>query len=201
MKNVKNQITNECHNPPQKPQDYDIRRKRRKWLETRNLIAVRWLLFTAYCLIPISYCLQSGCCGYSTRSLLPGYIKKIHIKIFDNQTIKTGLDETATQATIDAFRSGSGLRIVDEKQADIIIEGTVSDYNKEPYVYTGALNITQYKITVKFSVRCIDQIKNSVFWEGDVAEWATYTTNEDDGIKAAIQKTAEKLVTTILTNW
>jgi regulation of enolase protein 1 (concanavalin A-like superfamily) len=128
-------------------------------------------------------------------------MKKAHIKIFENQTYKTGLDEIATQATIEAFRTNSSLRIVDEANADIIIEGKVSGYAKDPYVYTGALNVTQYRITVKFSIRCMDQVKNAVFWEGDISDWATYETNEDDGIQEAVEKTAKKLVTAILTNW
>lgn len=152
-------------------------------------------------LLLTSYFLLSGCCGYSTRSLLPGYITKIHIKIFENQTYKTGLDEIATRATIDAFRNNSNLKIVSEEQADIVLNGKVIGFSKEPYVYTGALNVTQYKITVKFSVICLDQVKNTIFWQGDVSDWATYTNDEDAGIRDAIKKTAERLVTVILTNW
>jgi hypothetical protein len=142
-----------------------------------------------------------SCCGYSTRSLLPDYIQKIHIKIFENRTVKVGLDELATNSVIEAFRSGSNLRIVDEKSADIIIEGTVSRFSKDPYTYTSDQTIIDYKITIKFTIRCIDRIKNEIFWEGDVSEWAIYSTNEDEGINEAMEKTAERLVTTILTNW
>ncbi len=149
----------------------------------------------------VIFILLPGCCGYSTRSLLPGYISKVHIKVFENQTYKTGLDELATSATIEAFRSGSNLRIVDESQADILIEGKVTGYSKDPYVYTGALNVSQYKITIKFTVTCFDQVKNSIFWQGEVSDWAIYTTDEEKGIREAITKTAQRLVTAILTNW
>lgn len=142
-----------------------------------------------------------NCCGYSTRSLLPDYMKKIHVRIFDNATVKTGLDEIATRATIEAFRTGSGLKITDEKQADLIIEGRITYYNKEPYVYTGTQNINQYKITVSFHVRGLDQIRHAVFWEGDVSEWSLFETDESAGINEAVRKTAQKLVTMLLTNW
>lgn len=149
----------------------------------------------------ISYFLISNCCGYSTRSLLPGYIHKVHIKIFENQTYKTGLGEIATESTIEAFRKNSNLKIVSEDQADIVISGKVTGFSKEPYVYTGALNVSQYKVTIRFSIVCLDQVKNTIFWQGDVSEWATYTTDEDAGTRDAIKKTAERLVTMILTNW
>jgi hypothetical protein len=142
-----------------------------------------------------------SCCGYTTRSLLPDYIRKVHVKIFENQTVKAGLDEIATNTVIESFRSGSSLRIVDEKSADIIIEGKISSFSKDPYTYTSNQTIIEYKITVKFSVRCIDNVKNEIFWEGDISDWSTYTTDEDKGITGAVQKTADRLVTTILTNW
>ena len=142
-----------------------------------------------------------SCCGYSTRSLLPEYIQKVHIKIFENRTVKAGLDELATNTVIEAFRSGSNLRIVDEKSADIIIEGTISGFSKDPHTYTSDQTIIDYKITIKFTIRCIDRTKNEIFWEGDVSEWATYSTNEDEGINEAMEKIADQLVTTILTNW
>ncbi len=154
-----------------------------------------------YLLIFISCILFSNCCGYSTRSLLPGYINKVHIKIFENQTYKTGLDEIATESTIESFRKNSNLKITSEDRADIVIIGKVTGFSKEPYVYTGALNVSQYKITIRFSVICLDQVKNTIFWQGDVSDWATYTDDEDAGIREAIKKTAERLVTVILTNW
>jgi hypothetical protein len=128
-------------------------------------------------------------------------MRKVNVKLFENVTVKTGLDELATQAVTEAFRTGSGLKLTDEKQADIVIEGRVANYSKEPYVYTGVLNITQYKVTVTFSVRCVDRVKNSIFWEGEVADWALFTSDENPGITEALKKAAQKLVTTILTNW
>ncbi|UCG91976.1 MAG: LptE family protein [candidate division WOR-3 bacterium] len=142
-----------------------------------------------------------SCCGYSTRSLLPSYIQTIHIKIFENKTVKVGLDERATNAVNESFRSGSNLRIVDEDRADIVIEGKVSGYSKDPYTYTADQTILQYKITIKFTIRAVDRQRNEVFWEGAVSDWATYDKDEEEGIDEALHKTAEKLVTTILTNW
>jgi hypothetical protein len=149
------------------------------------------------------YLLFASCCGYSTRSLLPDYIQKVHIKLFENATLKAGLDELATQRVIEAFRKSSGLRIVDEKLADIRIEGKVSNFSKDPYTYTSDQNIIEYKITVQFSIRCVDVMKNEVFWEGNVSDWATYAAgaDEDNSIDEAIKKTADRLVATILTNW
>lgn len=159
-------------------------------------------LYCSFCLLLTAYSLLSlNCCGYSTRSLLPDYIQKVHVRFFENATVKTGIDEIATQATVEAFRTGSGLKITDERQADIVIEGRIANYHKEPYVYTDALSVSRYKVTVSFHVRCLDQARSGVFWEGDVSEWALFETDENQGISEAVKKTSQKLVTTILTNW
>ncbi|MBA7529967.1 hypothetical protein ES705_22169 [subsurface metagenome] len=147
------------------------------------------------------YLSMISCCGYSTRSLLPSHMQKVHIKLFKNQTFKIGLDEIATTTVIEAFRGGSNLRIVDENSADIVIDGKVSGFTKAPYTYTSDQTVIEYKITVKFSVRCVDKVKNDVFWEGDVSDWASYASDEEEAINAAIKKTAENLVNQILTNW
>ena len=142
-----------------------------------------------------------SCCGYSTRSLMPEYMQQIYVGFFENRTLKAGLDEVATNSVIEAFRSGSNLRVVDEERADLVLEGGVSGYSKSPHTYTSDQTILEYKITVKYSVRCVDKARNEVFWEGDVSDWALYDTDEDQAIREAAKKAAERLVTNILTNW
>lgn len=149
----------------------------------------------------VSAFMMISCCGYSTRSLMPEYMQKIYIGILENRTLKPGLDELATNAVIEAFRSGSNLRIVDESSADLVLEGSVSGFSKDPHTYTSDQTILQYKITVKYSMRCIDKVRNEVFWEGDVSDWALYETDEEQGIRDASKKAAERLVTSVLTNW
>ena len=155
-------------------------------------------LLVVICYLSLIYV---SCCGYSTRSLLPAHFEKVHIRIFENRTLKPGLDELATNSVTDAFRSGSGLRITDENSADLIIEGKVTGYSKDPHTYTSDQTVTEYKITVKYSVRCLDRVKNEAFWEGSVSEWAAFSTDEEAAIKEAAKKAADKLVETILTNW
>ncbi len=149
----------------------------------------------------VSAILTLSCCGYSTRSLMPEYMQKIYIGVLENRTLKPGLDELATNAVIEAFRSGSSLRIVDEGSADLVLEGSVSGFSKDPHTYTSDQTILQYKITVRYAMRCIDKVRNEVFWEGDVSDWALYDVDEEQGIREAAKKAAERLVTNILTNW
>jgi len=142
-----------------------------------------------------------SCCGYSTRSLMPAHLQRIYVDFFENRTLKAGLDEIATNNVIEAFRSGSNLRIVDQGSADLILTGSVTGYSKSPHTYTSDQAILEYKITIKYSVRCVDKERNEVFWEGDVSDYSLFETDEEQAIREAAKKTAERLVTNILTNW
>ncbi len=163
--------------------------------------SLSFIIRLAFLICNLTFPIIISSCGYSTRSLLPNYLQKVHIKLFENQTLKVRLDELATDAVIEAFRSGSNLRIVDENSADIVIEGKISGFSKDPYVYTSDQTIIEYKISVKFSIRCVDKVRNEIFWEGSVSDWATYDTDEEGAIDEAIKKTADRLVNAILTNW
>jgi hypothetical protein len=132
---------------------------------------------------------------------MPDYMQRIYIDFFENRTLKAGLDEIVTNSVIEAFRSGSNLRIVDENSADLVLTGGVTGYSKDPFTYTSDQTILEYKVTIRYSVRCVDKARNEVFWEGDVSDYALYKNDEDQAIREAAKKTAERLVTNILTNW
>lgn len=165
------------------------------------LVHLSFAIHLSFVILILAFFITISCCGYSTRSLLPSHIQKVHIKLFENQTLKVRLDELATNAVLDALSSGSSLRIVDESSADVVIHGKVSGFSKDPYTYTSDQTVLEYKITVTFSVRCVDKVRNEIFWEGSVSDWATYDTDEDSAIDEAMRKTAERLVNAILTNW
>ncbi len=167
---------------------------------TRVSLFLRWSGMIGVCFV---FSWWMSCCGYSTRSLLPGHLQTVHITLFSNKTLKAGLDELATNQVLRAFGEGSNLRITDKQNADLVIEGDVSGFSKVPYTYTSDQNVIDYKITITFKVRCVDVARNDILWEGSVSEWATYSANadEDGAIDEAMKKTAELLVVTILTNW
>ncbi len=181
--------------------DIDIFINTQEMKRIERLVHLTFGIHLLFVILTLAFCFSVSCCGYSTRSLLPNYIQTVHIKLFENQTLKIRLDEIATNAVLEAFRNGSNLQIVDENSANIVISGEVSGFSKDPYTYTSDQTILEYRITVKFSVRCLDKVRNEIFWEGSVSEWATYETDEDRAIEEAMKKTAERLVNAILTSW
>ncbi len=144
-----------------------------------------------------------SCCGYSTKSLLPSHFKNIYIEIFENRTIKIGLGEEMTREIIKQLTADGSLRVSGESKAQLKITGQISYFNKEPYVYSGNQTIDKYRISLRCNVQCIDLVKNEVYWEGEVSDWALIEQNQDEsiGISEAMTKVAKETVRRILTNW
>ena len=147
--------------------------------------------------------LALGCCGYSTRSLLPSHLKNVSIDIFENRTIKIGLGEDMTRELVRQFTSDGTMRVTGEGKAQLKITGEVSYFNKEPYVYGGDQTVYRYKVTVASKVRCFDVAKNAIYWEGEVRDWALLDQNQEEtvGINEAMTKVAKETVRRLLTNW
>ncbi len=143
------------------------------------------------------------CCGYSTRSLLPAHLKNVYIDIFENRTIKIGLGEAFTNELIRQFTSDGTLRVTNEGRAQLKISGVINYFNKEPYVYGGDQTVYKYKTTVTCKITCLDATRNTLYWEGEVSDWAIFGQNEDEsvGINEALTKVAKETVRRILTNW
>lgn len=144
-----------------------------------------------------------SCCGYSTKSLLPSHLKGVYIEIFENRTIKIELGEQMTKELVRQFNTDGSLRATSESRAQLKVKGSVSYFNKEPYVYSGDQTIYKYKITVKCNIQAIDLVKNEVYWEGEVSDWAILEQNQDEvpATNEAITKVAKEIVRRILINW
>lgn len=59
---------------------------------------------------------------------LPGWVRGVYIPMFENQTAEPGLEEIATQLTQEEFLADGRVRIVQKRDADLILKGTIVNY-------------------------------------------------------------------------
>lgn len=145
-----------------------------------------------------------NCCGYSTRSLLPSYLRTIAIPLATNQTIRPQLGEQLTDLLIRSFNQDGHLRVVSGDQGNLVLECQITNYSKIPPAYTANQQVLAWRITIDAHVKCADLVKYQTLWEGSAQGWVTYdpnTQSEDDGIKGAMQKLSEEIVRKTITAW
>src|SRR6266545_1754356 len=137
-------------------------------------------------------------CGYTVRSALPSHLKSIAIPVFVNNTVEFGLADDITSALVNGFLADAHLKIVQERDADSVLRGTVLAYKNQVFGYTAAERATEYEIVLTVHLVFRDVHKNRDIWKEDaltvrttynvVAVGAEPARTELDGRRDVIQK-------------
>lgn len=165
----------------------------------------------------LAVCLISGC-GYTTSSLLPSRIQKIHVKPFKNK-IDFGAEHTRTlylpllevnitNEVINRYLFDGNLQIVDEDKADVILIGELIDYERHGLRYTDDDDVQEYRINIVVSLTLLDVAEDAPMWKesrfvGDTTFFVTgpLAKSENVAITDAIADLAKRIVERTIENW
>ena len=143
-------------------------------------------------------------CGpYSFRGTsLPG-IKSIAIPIFQNQTAEYGLGESLTEKLVDGFVRNHILKVQNQKDANAILYGTITKYQRRAYTYEEQENIKEYIAEISVKVWLEDKNKKKNLWEEDMKGWGIYSVTEDEdlGKQRAVDKLVEDIINRTAKAW
>lgn len=145
-----------------------------------------------------------GCCGYSTRSLLPSHLRTVSVMPADNITDQPGLGENLADALVDALASDRTLRQTNVGDANLVISTTVDGYSRNAASYTGDQDISVYELVVSARVIAQDKVKDEEFYSGTVSARTTYdpgSKTEEQAASETIARLASEIVRRILTAW
>ncbi len=144
-----------------------------------------------------------GCCGYTTRAMLPGYLKTIYIEQVQNRTLRPLLGEQLTDQLITEFTRNGRLRVASEPSTDLLLEVEVTSYRRTAAVYETSSDVPQWRYEIKLSATCTDQVKNTVLWDGaeTVFEVVDEGVPEDEVIQTLIERASEVIVRDVLLAW
>jgi hypothetical protein len=152
--------------------------------------------------------IAAGCCGYSTRSLLPSHLKTVAVPPATNTTTQPGLAEALTDALTSAFTSDRTMRVTNVEAADLVVNTTVSGYDRKPASYTGDTTADQavsaYELSVSAQVDARDQARDEQFYSGTASARVTYDPNaktEELATAEALKKLAAEIVRQVQIAW
>ena len=130
-----------------------------------------------------------GCASYHLGSVgraIPGGYKQISIPVFKNRTQETGVEVSFTNALIKEFQRSKVARIVGDNLSEVKIEGSIDSIEYQPgarktsgdasapYMPTGTVIATEYRVLVNATVRIIRQADGLELWSGGFSGEATY---------------------------
>jgi len=165
-----------------------------------------WLLLLAAALASLH-------CGYrlsgSGRSLPEG-AATIAIPDFKNQTSRPQVEQFVTFAVREEFVRRSRLRLAESpRDADLLLEGTITSFKTSPVSYTSAGEANLYEVRLTLDARLIDMKSGDLVFQGSgLAFQETYETENADffsqesgSLGEIAEKFASSIVTSILENF
>ncbi|MBN1981321.1 MAG: LptE family protein [Chitinivibrionales bacterium] len=148
-------------------------------------------------------------CGVYTfsGSTLPGHLKTVDIPLFVNQTLQPGIAEYLTERLNRSILENRLLKVVPHS-GDASIQGTVVQYQNQPYTYTHDskrdVDIASYAVTIMVDVKFIDNKKNTTLYEGRISEEGVYnftTEKEEKGREAATNRIISQIMQNSVQQW
>jgi len=153
----------------------------------------------------------SGCGYTASPALLPPHLKTVAIPVFGNDTPEARIDQEVTTAIITTFVKDNHLKIVDEKSANAVIRGKVTQYKNAVFGFTGSTaESNEYRITVAVEVTFKDLVKNRELWSSEIIKSANYYVQpvpgqppktELDGRAEVITKIADEILSRSVEAW
>ncbi len=155
--------------------------------------------------------LAAGCSYYSFSGSLPAHIKTVAVPLFGNeeqQVLIYGVEESLTDAVIEAFVKDGNLKVVDRTRADSMVSGRIVEIREEPFTYTAEEQAKQWKVRIFVGVAYEDVKKKETRWEEKLLEgWGVYEVVSGDpderreGVDAAIGMLVEEIMDRTVAGW
>ena len=162
-------------------------------------------LLTAF----LCFMLVFPACYYSTsQGSQSGNIRNVVIPLFENATVETGIQEPLTDAVVEQFLTNGQYRIVDMRQADAVIVGTITDIQEESVAFSEGTMAREVRLWIEVDVRFETVETRDVIWEenqlrtfGDYAIDTGSDIDREPAIALAIEKMAEEILNQSISGW
>lgn len=160
----------------------------------------------------------AGCAGYQQGPIKPtpmANVKTIAVPSFKNDTLETRVEVQLANSIIKQIQQDGTYRIVDEKSADAILEGTIEEIRRKPErsVQGNTLLSREYSLIMRVNYRIMDRVKGvelahrtvqgrtTFFVSGSNALAADVLQDERQALPLAAEDLAVRLVSQISEGW
>lgn len=161
------------------------------WRQLLSLLGLALLLF-------------AGCGVYTFNPKGKSSIKNIAIERFQNQTPEYGLADQMTDVVIDAFIADGNMTVVSLENADAVLSGVLTRYERNPYQYDQNDVVKSYYVDMDFEITLNNPRNDSEIWKQKMSQRGIYdvdTETEEDGRQRAIELLVETIINKTTKSW
>ncbi|MFN8588240.1 MAG: LptE family protein [Candidatus Eisenbacteria bacterium] len=132
------------------------------------------------------------------------------VPTFENGTTEYTLEQEITSTVSERFVRDNHLKVVDEKSANCVVRGRVTQYKNAVFGFTEASRSQEYRITIGVQVTFKDLVKNRELWTDEIVRTVNYYTVDVPGQKArdpldarkeAVEKIADEILSRSVEGW
>jgi hypothetical protein len=164
----------------------------------------RAVLATCCCALALA-----GCSHYGFSPAVPGGPRTVAVPVLRNETLEYGVDQGVTDAVVTALTENNSMRVVPEAEAEAVVRGRVTAYERPVLSYDAAGNPREYRVRVAAALSYEDRRSGAVIWEGTVEGWGVYAvsgdagtaTTEEEARAEAFERLAADLVSKTVQSW
>lgn len=148
--------------------------------------------------------LVSGCGVYSFTPRGKSDIKSVAVERFDNETAEYGLEDQVTDQIVDALIADGTLKVVALEQADAVLSGILTNYDRKPAGFDENDQVENYRVTIGFDIVLKKVADDSEIWKEKISQNGVYdidTETEDVGRQKAVELLVQEIINKTTKSW
>lgn len=165
------------------------------------------MIFKRFVPLLLVLAVTAGCAGNQTRSI-PANVNSVYFAPVQNDSSEPGLENILTDEATQQILADGRVDLVDQKEADVTVKSTITNYKRIPLIYNDQDIVQQYKVRVEMKIRMLDAETGEVLNQFDnVFRETTYSDvnppveTEFAAQQRVLRKLARDIVTTIVEGW
>ena len=160
------------------------------------------LLFTIILLF-MGSCFVTGC-FYSMNPRGAVTVKSVAVERFQNDTPEFGLADQMTDAIITAFIADGTMKVLPKEQAEALLLGTLTRYQRLPYEYDENDQVSAYAVEMDFDILLKKPANDSLLWQEKMSQRGVYNLEaetEDIGRQRALELLVQAIINRTTKSW
>lgn len=143
-------------------------------------------------------------CFYSMNPRGAVTVKTMAVERFLNDTAEFGLADQMTDAIITAFIADGTIKVLPREQAEAVLLGTLTRYQRRPYEYDANDQVTSYAVEMDFAVQLKEPANDSLIWLERFSQRGVYileTETEEEGRQKALVHLVQAIINRTTKSW
>jgi len=148
--------------------------------------------------------LTAGCGVYTFNPKGKSSLGSIAIEPFENQTGQYGLTDQLTQLIIDAFIADGNINVLPPADAEAILQGVLTRYERVPQTFDENDQVQQYKVVMGFQLSLRNPGDDTEIWNERMNQEGVYDAineTEEDGQQRASELLVEAIINKTTKAW